>query len=228
MLQPFDNVWIFGSSVCLPFNLENPFDGWPNIIEQQLNTKCINLAQPAADNFFIYHCFKENLNKIKNTDLVIIGWSHYSRKSFVLDRSNPDQMSVIERSIIYKTNEHEFIRGINPPSGINTWLTMRPVDRGLRYYDTWFKNYYSEYEQKCHFQSYLDSVKLNCVSPCLNFYFSKESIQGIDTTKLINVGFITEFIKENNVAISSTDAHLNQLGHELWANYLIKSIDYHI
>ena len=54
MLQPFDNVWIFGSSVCLPFNLENPFDGWPNIIEQQLNTKCINLAQPAADNFFIY------------------------------------------------------------------------------------------------------------------------------------------------------------------------------
>ena len=218
-------VWVLGSSLCLPFNLENEFDGWTNILSYRLKLDCINLAEPAADNFFIYNSFKTNLNKIRSTDLVIIGWSHYSRKSFVLDRSNPDQTAVLDRSIVYKTDSHEFIRGINASSGIDRWLNMKPVDRGLLYYDTWFKNYYSAHEQQCQLQSYLDSVKLTCPAPCLNFFFSKESVENVDISRMATAGFITEFIKENDVAISPTDGHLNRQGHQLWANHLIKSID---
>lgn len=219
-------IWILGTSLCLPFNLENASDGWPSILSRQLGLESVNLAQPAVDNFFIYHCYREHFEKIQNTDIVIIGWSHYSRKIFELDRSNPNQMDMIEHSLVYKTKQHEFIRSNNQTSGVDRWINhMFPVTRGLKYYDNWYNNYYSAYEQKCHLQSFLDSVHLTCPAPCLHFFFSKESIENVNISRVSSAGFMAEFIKENNVAIDVADAHLNLKGHRLWADHLMQSLD---
>ena len=174
-------LWVFGQSMSLPFNLNREEDGWPYLVSQQLGMDCQNFAKSAADNFFIYHCYLEVRDQIKADDIVIIGWSHPSRKSFVLDRSNAKQMAVLDTSIYYKTKTQEFIRSSNPVK--DSWQKflqlMKPSNKGVEYYDTWFTEYYSEYEQRCNFQSYVDSVSHTCTGLYLPFFFSKESINGI-------------------------------------------------
>ena len=215
-------IRVFGSSLCLPFNLDPTIKDWPTILQDTLQIKCINLSQPGADNFFIYHSYLENLKEFKNNDIIIIGWSHYSRKSFVLDKNNQDQVSLIPQSLVYKTKTKEFIRGNNPSVNVQQWLNMQPKNRNVPYYDTWFNKYYSEYEQKCNFQSYLDSVTLTCPGKYIPFFFSKESVNDINIPS--HAGFITEFIIDNNVSISPTDAHLNEKGHSMWANHILKTL----
>jgi hypothetical protein len=43
-------IWIFGDSLSLPYNLENPADGWPTVLSAQLKADCKNYAQLAVDN----------------------------------------------------------------------------------------------------------------------------------------------------------------------------------
>jgi len=214
------NLWIFGPSMCLPFNLKNKNDGWGVILSKYLNLNYKNFAQSACDNFFIYHCYRENLDQITKNDVVIIGWSHPSRKTFVLDRSNTDQMSVLEQSMHYKTPSQEFIRSKNPvdDSFLKYLNQMSPRTRGIKYYDDWFLKYYSEYEQTCNFQSYVDSVKHTCPTKYIPFFFSNESIKDI---KITGAGGMVEFIQKNNVAISKKDCHLNEKGHVMWADHLL-------
>ena len=214
-------LWIFGHSVCLPFNLESPDDGWDILLSKKLDYNLVNLARPATDNFFIYQCYLQNKSKIKKQDTVLISWSHYSRKSFVLDRTNQQQLDVLDQSLIYKTNNYEFIRGVNKSvNDSNKWLAMIPVSRGVKYYDTWFENYYSAYEQKCNFQSYFDSVISSCGATYLPFFLSEESILDIDVSAVPNAGSVVEFILKNNVMISDNDIHFNVAGHGLWAEHL--------
>ena len=216
-----NKLWVFGTSHCLAHNIIG--DSWADIVSQQLNFELVNLAQPATDNFFIYHCYLENLSNINKDDIVIVGWSHYSRKSFVLDKTNIKQQQVLADSIIYKTKHLELIRGISPPGSINKFLKLQPKNLGREYYDVWFDNYYSEHEQKCNQQSYMDSVELTCPAKYVPFFFSKEST---DNLRLPNhAGYIVDFIAENNVMISSNDGHLNHHGHELWAKHIFKYID---
>ena len=102
---------------------------------------------------------------------------------------------------------------------------MKPRSKGIEYYDNWFKDYYNIQEQRINFQSYLYAtthlLKNNFYFP---FYFSKESVIDIDISHKNNIGFILDFIKKNKVYISETDAHLNENGHTLWANKILKKI----
>jgi len=94
-------LWIFGQSMCLPHGL-NEEQGWPWLLSRQLNIDYKNFAQPGADNFFIYHTFLENCSLITQDDLVIIGWSHPNRKSFVLDDKNLFHKSRWKKELIKK------------------------------------------------------------------------------------------------------------------------------
>ena len=217
-------LWVFGTSFCLPFNINNANNGWPSIIANGLLLPCKNFAQPAADNFFIYHTYLENRSKIKPTDIVIIGWSHYNRKSFVLDPCNISQQEVIEKSIVYTTDTTKLIRSINPVRGVGHFLNLTPLDRGVNYYDQWYRDYFSEYEQTCNQQSYMDSVQLTCPAKYIPFFFSKESISNINVGKF-PADCIADFVKENNVEIAIDDGHLNEYGHQLWAEKLMSRIN---
>ena len=218
-----NTLWIFGPSMCLPFDLDREEDGWPYLVSQRLEMTCQNFSKSAADNFFIYHCYLEARDQIKKDDIVIIGWSHPSRKSFVLDRSNAKQIAILNNSIYYKTQTQEFIRSNNAIK--DTWQKFlqlkKPSNKGVEYYDTWFTEYYSEYEQRCNFQSYFDSVEHTCKGFYIPFFFSKESTNGIDVD---GAGYMADFVLEHDVAISKDNCHLNKIGHKLWADNLIKYI----
>ena len=216
-------LWVFGHSLCLPFNLEHEI-GWPTILAKKLNVQCINFSEPGADNFYIYSSFLKNRCNIDSNDIVIIGWSHYSRKTFVLDRDNLAQSSVIKNSMLYNKLENtEFIRseGRKAPT---KWMRLKPADQGILYYDRWFADYYSAHEQKINFQSYLDSVKLYLSgTQYLPFYFSQESVEDIDITEP-HAGFSVEYITEKQLQISNEDMHLSTYGHQVWANHLLDKL----
>jgi len=214
-------LWIFGSSLCLPFNLEQTVPPWPDILARKFSRACVNLAEPGADNFFIYQSYLHHKSQIKDHDLLIILWSHYSRKTFLLDACNLQQQSVLKNSLVYETGPHKFIRNYNPINhNVRSWLTMNPKKTNSSYYDSWFENYYSAFEQKTNLQSYLDSVEFSRPCDYIAVYFSQESVQDVDISRSINGGYIVDFILDNNLSISDTDAHLSGVGHELWAGQL--------
>ena len=212
-------LWIFGQSMSLP-HLVQEQQSWPAIVAKQLRCNYTNFAQHAADNFFIYHSFLENYKKIAKDDLIIIGWSHPSRKSFVFDPENPIHILAATKGLTYQTETKTLFRSFNPVA--SRWQSMKPKNRNVEFYDQWFNNYYSDYEQRCNFQSYLDSVSLKAPSQYLSFYFSQESVNQIDRQ---NDNFMLEFIIKNQVLISNTNQHLNVVGHQLWANYLLTQIN---
>jgi len=218
-------LWIFGSSLCLPFNLNESAVAWPNLLANKLNITCKNFSEPGADNFFIYQNYLYHKKHISPYDTLIILWSHYSRKSFVYDQNNPEQLAVYDCSLQYRTGSQTFIRNVNPASSIRGWLSMKPRDTGKSYYDKWFKNYYSEYEQKCNFRSYLDSVYLN--APCRYFplFFSRESVEGIDIDSTVKTEYVSDYILEHNLSISDSDGHLSPNGHRILADHLYNLFD---
>jgi len=219
-------LWVLGQSMSLPFDLDEQ-QGWPYLLSQQLKIPYQNLAQPATDNFFIYSSFLEIIDEIQSDDLVIIGWSHPSRKTFVFDRSNCAHSQALEYSLHYQTKLQEFIRSrLNPRERVNDrkkWSAMTPASTGLEFYDRWFADYYSEHEQRCNFQSYLDSVQHRCSGQYIPFFFSQESVKGVEIPN--HAGYMLDFIISNNVQISKDNLHLSTVGHQQWTDQLCKYID---
>lgn len=217
-------LWVFGHSVCLPYGLDESCQGWADMLAHALNSQLENLASPGVDNFYIYYQYQQVRDKISHDDFVVIGWSHYSRKLFEVDHTNQEHNKVVEKSLTYDTPHAKFMRNGNPMSGTaKNWLNMRPQPRGVAFYDTWYRDYYSELEQKINFQSYLDAVRLTCAGHYLPFYFSKESVQGVDIDPC-HAGFVTEYILENNLSISEQDLHFHQAGHKIWAQHIEKHL----
>lgn len=211
------NLWIFGHSFSLPFNLKNDDDGWPSILAKELSLNLINFSKPAADNLFIYHTYQLVREKIKKEDIVIIGWSHPSRKSFVLDKTNKTHIETANTGLLYETQTQSFFRSDNAHNkNLKKWVKLEPKNQGLEFYDVWFKNYFSDHEQRLNFQSYLDSVELTSNSLYIPFYFSEESVENISLTSTVG-GYMVEFIAKNNVVIGDNDTHMNEMGHRLWA-----------
>lgn len=215
-----NKIWVFGHSFCLPFNLEDNDNSWVGKLANRLGLSFENFSEPGADNLFIYHAYRTILKRIRSEDIVIIGWSHPSRKSFVLDQENPRHTEVSQKGLLYECGSHKFFRSNNPTSyGSNNWLNFKPKKKGLLFYDDWFNNYYSEYEQKLNFQSYIDSVVQTCPGIYLPFYFNQESVSGINTHDT-DPKFMVEFIKENNIKLNKTDMHMNNKGHDLWSEVM--------
>jgi lysophospholipase L1-like esterase len=215
-------VWIFGDSLSTACDLKSDDHSWPNLLGRKLKTNCKNYARVAADNFFIYSSYLEQKQNIQSQDIVIIGWTHFSRKSFVLDRSNPEHNNAINQSFVYQLQDYEFIRSKNVVADtLSKWAMMFPKNTGKKFYDTWFNNYYSTFEQKCNLQSYIDSVLLSCPGKHLPFFFSKESVKNLS---VCNTNFILDFIIEHNVAISPSNMHLNIHGHKLWSEHLYNQL----
>lgn len=217
-------IWILGQSMSLPFDLKES-QGWPYLLSKELNIPYQNLAQPAVDNLFIYSCFLEIVDLIQPDDLLIVGWSHRSRKTFVFDCANSAHTNALNYSLHYKTLAREFIRSrVARPNNKKKWSNMVPNNTGLEFYDRWFDDYYSEHEQICNFQSYLDSVQHRCVGHYIPFFFSKESVHDLSFTTN-NAGYMLDFIIENHVQINEDNLHLNPEGHRLWTKHLINCID---
>lgn len=85
-------VWCFGDSLSTPFNKE-PFTGsdeyvdykgyvpkiYPQIISEKLNMNLKYFSDSGRDNYSIFESVCEVADKIKEDDIIIIGWSHIDR-----------------------------------------------------------------------------------------------------------------------------------------------------
>lgn len=215
-------VWVFGDSLSSRHGLKDTERSWSEILADRLGTDCVNFARSAADNLYIYHCYLDRLAHIQSNDIVIAGWSHPSRKSFVFDENNSQHISSLPRSFVYDNTDIKFIRSRNPPTDTTSkWLNFKPEFKGNPYYDAWFRDYYSETEQKINLIAYYNAVKSTCPGVYVPFFFSKQSIEGLDISR---AGCAVDFIIDNDCAISKEDAHFNSRGHQLWAELLYQYI----
>jgi hypothetical protein len=218
-------VWVFGDSLSLPFNLPADCVSWGERLSQRLRGTYKNFARPAADNFYIYACYQAHINEILPQDVVVVGWSHHSRKTFVLDETNPRHQQVLPHSLVYDDAPYQYFRSCNPPDfSLAKWIGSRlwTQSRGNLFYDTWFRDYYSDHEQHTNLVAYYHAVANTCPGRYVPFFFNKDSLGG---TLLHGAGYAMEFISENHCAISEVDHHFNSLGHELWADKLWNYLD---
>lgn len=215
-------LWVFGHSSCLPFNIPNGVS-WAKLVAHKLNVECKNFAEAAADNLFIYHCFKKNLEQIQSDDIVIVGWSHPSRKSFVLDQNNPAQLRAIDQGCMIFDSQPKFFRSKGTVTDTKQkWAKMIPQRQGNSFFDKWFENYYNDYECRLNFQAYCDSVQLQVPCKYIPFYFSKESI---DCYTHKDTFYWLDFVVENQCWISKNDMHPNQQGHNEMAKIFLQKLD---
>ena len=223
-------LWIFGQSHCLPYSLEDKNLGWDKILSGKLKCVVKNLAKPGADNLFIFYSILENIKKVKSKDVVVVGWSHPSRKSFILNKTQSKELK--NSSIVYNTHKHMFFRSKGHPilslkNTMKKWFSMKPKQSGIEYYDTWFRDYFNIEEQKINFQSYIWSVeKMLDGTVYVPFYFSADSIKGIKGASKKKC--VAEFVRAKRVAISKSNAHMNSEGHKLWAQKIYKEIKHEI
>ena len=214
-------LYIFGDSLSTACDLSED-QGWAYKLANKLNTDYINLAQVAADNFYIYSSYLSVKNKINQDDIVIVGWTHPSRKSFVYDCENPNHIAALDNGLQYQVGNRLLFRSFNPTGDSqHKWSTLTPKSTGKGFFDVWFRDYYSDFEQQCHLQSYHDSVKLTCAGKYIPFFFSKLSIKDLDIT---GVATALEFITDNKVFINENNMHFNDHGHSLWAELIYKTI----
>jgi hypothetical protein len=215
----YKKLWIFGPSLCLPWLLDDPAQGWPALLSKQLDIPVVNnYGTSSVDNFYIYQSVLKRLPEIGADDLLVVGWSHPNRKMFVVDQANPEHTSTLKTSLHFVDGENEFMRSDLPtPDSGSKWSLMKPRSSGNKFYDTWFKHYFSEYEQRINFQAYYDSVQLRAPCKYLPIYFSQESVNGVD---VVDTAYYLDFVLEHRVQLSETDFHLNVKGHSLFTNLL--------
>ena len=219
-----NTLYIFGDSHCLPFELENKKKGWDSLLSNRLASDLKNFSQPGADNLFIFSTFLQNQSEMEKGDAVVIGWSHPSRKTFILDQDKITKLK--DCSMVYTTPSTKFIRSKGVPNHKDTlekWLGMAPVDSGYDFYDNWYKNYYSLLEQKTNLVGYMNAVKHKLQGiDYIPFYFSEESIADIENTDKDMC--IAEFIHKHDVSLSKDNAHMNTQGHMMWADKIYKDL----
>lgn len=215
------NLWVFGHSACLSTGLHNQL-GWVDLLVKECRLQaCHNFAAEAVDNFYIYHSLLKNLKGIQPNDTVIIGWSHPSRKTFILDRANPHHTQQLKQGALVYDGDPEFFRSTGAkPDNTTKWKNMLPQRQGNQYFDRWFEDYYSEIETVTNFSSYLAAAEH--LIPCryVPFYFSRHSVKDIDVDP--SSLFWLDFIMENRVWISESDSHPNERGHRMIADFFIK------
>lgn len=94
-----NTIWTFGDSLTERFNRKDPdwskyidFKGYQpkvhgNFISEEMGYNLRNLGLGGADNYTIFQLFCDNIDKIKNNDIILFGWSDCSRFRMV-DREN--------------------------------------------------------------------------------------------------------------------------------------------
>lgn len=214
-----NNLWVFGDSLSTSYGLDNDNQSWPKIIADRLGLQLVNKAREACDNFYIYHTILNNLNNIKDTDIVIVGWSHPNRKSFILNKQNPYHTKSLDKSIMFETEYHTFFRSNGPIRvDCDNVSKFNPSSSGIDFFDFWYDNYFDKHEQTTIFQSYIDSVHYRLPNH-IAFFFSQSSLDCIKIFESKPMCMI-DFVLENNYNLNVSDYHPNIDGHVCWADNL--------
>lgn len=180
------------------------------------------------DNLAIYSRIMEYKAEMTSDDLIIVGWSHPSRKSFVWDQTVVAQQGIDPEHIIHYPGKISWFRSLNRGSrfwSIDNWT--RSLDRirrdtGNVYFDIWYKDYYADSETRLNFRAYLDSARAQIPGRYIPFYFSRESVTDVCDA---DGPFYLDMILENHWYIHEQDLHANAHGHMALAKALIYKIE---
>lgn len=215
-------LWIFGPSSCTDYGLKSHDQSWMKILADLLGCELENYAQISADNLYIYHSLNQNLSKIQENDVVVIGWSHPNRKSFVYNPDNARHADIIGKCLTYP-GDPVFFRSKNPPIySFKDYLTLKPKTSGNQFFDTWFRDYYDDHECRLNFNAYLDSAKIKIPCQYIPFYFSKDSVNH----RQINDDdfFYFDTVVDRALMIDTKNMHMNPYGHSMMAQYFYDRI----
>lgn len=119
-------LWIFGDSFSATNRRENieswrrkyiqwkgyTTDVWPEVLNSTLKDKLINLSISATDNYTIFETIIDNIDKIEDNDIVIIGWTSTLRFRLIDKTGNFNTirpMTNMKRSTLESSYEYNDI-----------------------------------------------------------------------------------------------------------------------
>ena len=217
-------LWVYGASNCLPWKLDSEDQCWANILSKKLNAQLVNRACNGCDNLYIYHCINIDKKLHMPDDIVIVAWSHPNRKTFVLDKTNINHIEQIQKNALVYDGTPVFFRSDNEKTTniAQSFIKMTPIVSGNSFFDKWFEDYYSGYEQRLLLKSFIESTKFSIKNNKFFMYFSKESIENVIDEK--DTLCYLEYVKETKTFLSKDDLHCNTQGHAQLAEYIWKKI----
>ena len=205
-------LYVIGDSFATNYNIDSKC--WPELLAERLDMPLVNKSYPAVCNTYIYE--QTMTIKPKPTDIIIVGWTHPARKSFEFNPSNPVHMN-LEADEIMRYSKFFRSKGSSTPIG-KLKKGMYQVSKGIQYFDRYFKDYHSEYENRLNFQAYRDSITLK-YPQAVHYYFSEESVDS-------DTGFyILDYTLKNKLYLSETDYHPSPEGHEKIAIEMYKKLN---
>jgi len=101
-----NTLWSFGDSFSTPYG-EKPYNAaeqyikykgyepkiFPNIVAEKLEMECVINAKGGLDNYSILENVCNIADKVKDGDIIIIGWSHINR--FRIVKKNGEWLSIL-------------------------------------------------------------------------------------------------------------------------------------
>lgn len=213
-----NKLWIFGDSFSVPFwtvgdtSWRADYVKWkgyipksyPELLADTLNLKCINLAKSGSDNYTILDSIIPYLNAIKQTDIIIVGWSNTLR--FRVANKTNTFTTIHPKALdnIFEQNSTQQIFELS-----NSTITEFSINRDNAVYIDELNNY----------------IKL------LNFTFSNNIIIHWSPFELDKYGLLTTTPSLSNLETTSQetnkivkDNHFSENAHKLIANQLIDVI----
>lgn len=213
-----NKLWIFGDSFSVPFWKEGDtswradYVNWKGyipkcyaeLIADTLNLKCINLAKSGSDNYTILDSIIPYLNAIKQTDIIIVGWSNTLRFRVAnkLNTFTTIHPKVLDKIFEQNKNQQKFELS-------NSAITEFSINRDNPIYIDELNNY----------------IKL------LNFTFSNHVIIHWSPFELDKFGLLTTTPSLSNLETTSQetnkivkDNHFSENAHKLIAEQLIDVI----
>jgi len=218
-------LWVFGDSHATAWRLPDDSQAWPRLLSQRLGLELEEHAQISADNGVIYYTIMQCMDQIDpNRDKVVIAWSHPNRISFEFNPHNPRHQKAKDQSLVYDIADRQFLRSDNGNRMIDfqTMLRLTPCDSGIEFYDQWYRDYFSEYQQRLSFQAYHDSINMR-LPHSTKFYFSQNSIEHIRIDKT-DPRCMLDFVIDHQLYLDPRDLHPNAEGHRQWADLLYHDI----
>jgi len=109
--------------------------GWPSILSKQLDLELVNISAPGASNFEILHNI---LNfKFKETDTVIIMWSHYLRdlyfRNFLTWICSKYRLGVWQKHFMVRKIVRKWIEQMNERDfNLKSWVYIHHADLYLK------------------------------------------------------------------------------------------------
>lgn len=218
-------LWVFGDSHATAWGLPDASQAWPPLLAQRLDLALEDHARISADNGLIYCAIMQCLDQIDlGKDKVVIAWSHPNRISFEFDPHNPRHQQAKDQSLVYDIAGRQFFRSNGPlrMTGFQTMLSFNPCDSGIEFYDRWYRDYFSEYQQRLSFQAYHDSINTR-LPHSTKFYFSQNSIEHLRTDNT-DPRCMLDFVIDHQLYLDPEDLHPNAQAHRQWADLLYHDI----